>query len=422
MPTGREGYGAAEVDGTLYYATGLTTADDDTVHEAYDPNTDTWDPTVADLPGDGRSEAVAAADGTFVYLIGGRPPSSVGDELWRYDPGADSWTQLADMPTERATEHMAAHHDGNLYVAGGRQGNSPGSGPRLADLEIYDISSDSWSSGASMPEARSDATLLNQGSTLYVFGGFDSSGNVTDGTFIYDIPSDSWMSGSPMPEPRANPAGGSCGNKLHVIGGHNPSGTIQDSHFVYDPAADSWSNAASIPNGTAEAQGVSHGGQIFVAGGGIFGSGEDNDLNQVFHCPAVEVEIDIKHCSDPNAINPDAKGVIPVGIKHTPGFDPNHTDTGVDVGSLRFGAPDVVAGGDGAAPAHGGHVEDVVPCEGDGDDDLVVHFPTEDTGFDGDEDVGRLEGETNNGKPLFGEDSVKIVGRGDGGGGGGGPP
>lgn len=134
----------------------------------------------------------------------------------------------------------------------------------------------------------------------------------------------------------------------------------------------------------------------------------------------IATTIDIKPCSDPNAFNPDAKGVVPVGIKHTTDFDPNDPDSGAGVDSLRFGAPDVVKNGGGAKPEHDGHVEDVVPCDGDGRDDLVVHFPTEDTGFDGDEDMGRLEGETEDGIPLFGEDSVKLAG--GGGGNGGGPP
>lgn len=121
------------------------------------------------------------------------------------------------------------------------------------------------------------------------------------------------------------------------------------------------------------------------------------------------VTIDIKPCSDPNAIETDAKGVVSVGIKHTDEFDPNDSTSGVDVSSLRFGAPDVVEGGGGAEPAHNGHVEDVVPCEGDGMADLVVHFPVEDTGFDGDEKMGRLEGETVDGTPLIGTDSVKLV-------------
>jgi len=141
----------------------------------------------------------------------------------------------------------------------------------------------------------------------------------------------------------------------------------------------------------------------------------------------IAAEIDIKPCSDPNAINPDGGGVIPVGVKHTDSFDPLAR---VDVDSLRFGDPEDVKGADpsdvsdrgGASPAHGGHANDTVPCGGDGRDDLVVHFPAEDAGFEGDEERGRLEGLTNDDPPIpvIGDDSVKLVGGGGGNGNGGG--
>lgn len=133
-----------------------------------------------------------------------------------------------------------------------------------------------------------------------------------------------------------------------------------------------------------------------------------NGVQVLTSTETIEVTIDIKPCSDPNAINPDNRGVIPVAIKHTDEFDPVER---VDVSTLRFGAPDVVKDGGGATPAHNGHVEDTVPCDGDGKDDLVLHFPTGDADFDGDEDIGWFEGETKDGTPLFGTDSVKLVGR-----------
>lgn len=121
----------------------------------------------------------------------------------------------------------------------------------------------------------------------------------------------------------------------------------------------------------------------------------------------IVAEIDIKPGSDPNAINPNSGGVVPVAVLHTDDFDP----ATVDVGTVRFGDPEDVPGG-GAEPAHNGHLEDV---DNDGDDDLVLHFPTEAAGFEGDEEKGRLVGETNDGTPVFGTDSVKLVGGGPGG-------
>lgn len=125
---------------------------------------------------------------------------------------------------------------------------------------------------------------------------------------------------------------------------------------------------------------------------------------------ALTVDIDINPGNDPNPINPDSNGNIPVAILHTDEFNPVNR---VNVSSLRFGDPDDVDNGGGATPVHDGHVEDV---DGDGDDDLVLHFPTQDAGFDGDENEGKLVGETNDGTPLFGTDSVKLVGGVKGGG------
>lgn len=123
---------------------------------------------------------------------------------------------------------------------------------------------------------------------------------------------------------------------------------------------------------------------------------------------AIEVDLDIKPGSDPNAINPNSHGLVPVAILHTDDFNPVDR---VDVPSLRFGDPEDVET-NGAEPAHNGHEEDV---DDDGDADLVLHFPTDETAFEGDENEGKLVGETNGGTALFGTDSVKLVGGGNGG-------
>lgn len=124
-------------------------------------------------------------------------------------------------------------------------------------------------------------------------------------------------------------------------------------------------------------------------------------------CP-VAFEVDVKPDTEENPVNPDERGVVPVAVLATDGFDPVDR---MDVGTLRFGAPDTVAAGGGASPAHGGHAEDV---DDDGNEDLLVHFPVEDTGLaDGDTEA-RLVGATRDGTTLSGTDDVRIVGGGNG--------
>jgi len=127
-----------------------------------------------------------------------------------------------------------------------------------------------------------------------------------------------------------------------------------------------------------------------------------------FHGPEKSpLEIDIKPGSDENPINPNSNGVIPVAVLQTDEFDPTSENV-----NYRFGATDVVKNGDGARPAHGGHVKDV---DGDGNDDLLLHFPTEATGFTSDEEEGHLHWEKGHKGAHHGHggsDSVTMVGRG----------
>jgi len=119
------------------------------------------------------------------------------------------------------------------------------------------------------------------------------------------------------------------------------------------------------------------------------------------------LEVDVKPDSDENTINPKSGGVVPVAVLQTDEFDPTSENV-----NYRFGAKGVVADGGGSRPLHGGHVEDV---DDDGRQDLVLHFPIEGTGFDGDEERGHLhweKGHRGAHHGLGGSDDVSIVGNG----------
>ena len=116
---------------------------------------------------------------------------------------------------------------------------------------------------------------------------------------------------------------------------------------------------------------------------------------------AVAAEIDVR-----SRINPKSRGVIPVALFATDGLDPED----VAVGSLRFGPPEVVDDGGGAQTAHGGHLEDVDGTDGD---DLMLHFPTQETGFEGGETTAKLVGETTDGRRVVGTDGVRVRDPGD---------
>lgn len=112
---------------------------------------------------------------------------------------------------------------------------------------------------------------------------------------------------------------------------------------------------------------------------------------------AVEVSLDVR-----SRVNPDAAGVVPVVLSGPHGFDVRRIDTG----SLRVGAPSVVDEGGGGSPRHAGHVGDV---DGDGRAELVVHVPTDETGFTADTTAAKIVGRTTDGRRLLGTGPVRLA-------------
>jgi hypothetical protein len=117
----------------------------------------------------------------------------------------------------------------------------------------------------------------------------------------------------------------------------------------------------------------------------------------------VPVAIDIKPGSDPNAINLGSAGTIPVAILSTPDFNaPNE----VDPATLRLaGAAVNVIGRSGKAQCSAQDVSNPP----DGLLDLVCHFETFQAIIETGDTVAVLEGQTFAGRPIRGEDAIKIV-------------
>ena len=131
---------------------------------------------------------------------------------------------------------------------------------------------------------------------------------------------------------------------------------------------------------------------------------DGGDMGRLFDAcgcgpPVVEVMVDIKPGSFPNSINPESKGKIPVAILSTLDFD---APGQVDRDSLTFGPT-----GDEDSLAFCSPSPEDVNC--DGYDDLMCHFYTRQTGFACGDTEGILKGQTADGVPLEGSDSVRIV-------------
>ncbi len=116
----------------------------------------------------------------------------------------------------------------------------------------------------------------------------------------------------------------------------------------------------------------------------------------------VTVGVDLKPGSDTNPLNLTSTGVVPVAVLGSADFDA----TTIDPATVRFGVS-----GTEAAPAHGGHVEDV---NGDGVLDMVFEFSNGTLGIPLTSPGGslvplKLTGKTLDGQAFQGEDVAQIT-------------
>ena len=200
---------------------------------AYDPAIDQWI-IQKDMPAPRAAHALVALDGK-IYVVGGVGPGS--DQLWAYDPATNTWdTHLAPLPTPR--EHLTATaFDGRLYAISGRW-----QGINLPTVEVYDPTADSWQSLADIPTARSGLTSATVAGRIHVTGGEALRSTITfDQHEVYDPISNRWSTLDPLPVPRHGLTSAVIADHWVVIGGATGAGaltttTLTAAVHIFDPA------------------------------------------------------------------------------------------------------------------------------------------------------------------------------------------
>ena len=189
----------------------------------------------------------------MLYIAGGQTADAVPtvyDQVSRYNYTTNSWSNVAPLPVALSQAATGAWN-GKIYVAGGFIGGTSVTNA----LRIYDIATNTWTTGAAMPttpgvEAAAAAVVNGK---FYVMGG-DDFNNGLNTNFIYDIATNTWTTGATLPDNRTNTYGTAANGLIYVYGGVIlPAFTTTDTLLRYDPVANSWTNLGSA--GTAGARG-----------------------------------------------------------------------------------------------------------------------------------------------------------------------
>jgi N-acetylneuraminic acid mutarotase len=268
MPTARDGMAVVAVNGVLFALGGHPNSPADVSRlasvEGFEAAANTWT-TKAPMPTE-RSNLAAGVVNGIVYAVGGFNRVSLAT-LEAYDPATDSWTTRAPMPTARSGLAVGVVN-GVLYAVGGHS-DAWGSAGDLATVEAYDPVTNSWTTKAPMPTARSGLAVGVVNGVLYAVGGY--SGRTTVEAF--DPVANSWTSRAPMPTDRHELAVAVVNGVLYAVGGGGFLRGIYDLATIeaYDPVANRWTNKGPMPTGRSSLGVGVVNGLMYALGGSIAG-------------------------------------------------------------------------------------------------------------------------------------------------------
>lgn len=195
---------------------------------AFDPDTGQWRAIPA-APISARSGALGAWVGDELVVYGGHSSDdgfTYTNDGAAYDPDDDAWRELPDSPLPPLVGVHGVAADGRLLVFGGQEPGSADAEPSTATA-AYDPGSNTWRELADMPGPQVAAQAQWTGEVVYVLGGAppdeDPDAQPADGTptFLAYVPAqDAWVTGPEPPGgPRTNHVIAWTGAELVVWGG-----------------------------------------------------------------------------------------------------------------------------------------------------------------------------------------------------------
>ena len=194
----------------------------------YTPATDQWAQD-AQIPSTRRRGGAAAVvrDG-MIYLVGGNTLGHDGGAVGWFDefnPVNGTWRELPDALVTR-DHSQAGLIDDTLVLAAGRRSTQPNVfANTIAQVDIYNFSTGTWSRGADIPTTRAGTMAVTVGREVLVIGG-ESAGRTTahDEVEAYNVNTNLWRALRPLQQGRHSGGAARLDEGVHVVAGATTTG------------------------------------------------------------------------------------------------------------------------------------------------------------------------------------------------------
>lgn len=194
----------------------------------YDPVTETWS-QMADFIGSARRGAIAFSVDHIGFVGLGEDETGLKNDFYRYNPIDNIWAALNDFDGEARKEAVGFTMGGKGYVGTGR-----GTSAYFSDFWEYNPTTDAWTAKADFPGTpRMGAVGCGVFPSAFIMLGEDNDFEYKEDVWEYHYFGDVWTQ-------RANYAGGTrtqasamvVGNRIFVGLGYN--GVYHDDFYEYE--------------------------------------------------------------------------------------------------------------------------------------------------------------------------------------------
>lgn len=266
MPVSLREPGVCAVGNCVYIIGGTTGGVLNTIYK-YDTSLKTY--TVVGYLNSSVYGPAVVADGTDIYIFGGRSGSSGRSYAYKFDTTTNTLTTLANMPYNSG-QHQATLIGRDIYMFGGMSGNV------IASACKYNIDSGTYTVIASLPAARNGVAVTSLNNKVYLAGGYGSGGS---DLLEYDPTTDTYTALPTLPI--TSYCGGmlTFANKILIVGGTN-NDYPYEKIYVYDPVTQVY-DVVSESGGRGRMDCALVEDSIYIPGGVTTSSGYSNTMGKI---------------------------------------------------------------------------------------------------------------------------------------------